>query len=261
MRLQKATDARIKGLRDEAKAAGGTAKVYKEWSTALQGTSDGAVRNREAMRRQMGLIYQKAQEAHDQAIRNGATEEEASRVQFQTLVSLRDQLIDNATEAGYSRDAVMDFLDEIGAADKDFKITFNMILDTTTADKDWEDWKREHNFSPPKRAPNEGEKRAEETRRRRANAGNRAMGGEIYGPGGPKEDKVPIWASPGEFIVNAAQYAANRDLVRAINAGHGSVSTGMSIGTVNVTEASGPAVRVSVIDALAEAAYRHGGVR
>jgi hypothetical protein len=63
-------------------------------------------------------------------------------------------------------------------------------------------------------------------------------------------------------MVNASQYAANRDLVRAINAGSGPVSGGgMTIGAVNVTESSGSRVRASVIDALAETAYRTGAVR
>lgn len=36
------------------------------------------------------------------------------------------------------------------------------------------------------------------------NVQRRASGGLIFGPGGPKEDRVPILASPGEFVVNAA---------------------------------------------------------
>lgn len=32
----------------------------------------------------------------------------------------------------------------------------------------------------------------------------KANGGLIFGPGGPREDRVPILASPGEFVVNAA---------------------------------------------------------
>jgi len=31
----------------------------------------------------------------------------------------------------------------------------------------------------------------------------KASGGMISGPGGPKEDKVPIWASPGEYVIPA----------------------------------------------------------
>jgi hypothetical protein len=88
-----------------------------------------------------------------------------------------------------------------------------------------------------------------------------AGGGEITGAGGPRSDTVPIWASSGEFMVNAAQYAANRDLVRAINAGTGRIAGGMSIGSVTVHETRPNGARQNVIDGLAEAAYRMGVVR
>lgn len=42
-------------------------------------------------------------------------------------------------------------------------------------------------------------------------------GGFIAGPGGPRDDKVPIWASNGEFVVNAAATRRNRPLLEAIN--------------------------------------------
>lgn len=48
--------------------------------------------------------------------------------------------------------------------------------------------------------------------------GGRATGGEIYGPGGPKSDIIPIWASNGEFMQQAS--AVNyygRPLMRALN--------------------------------------------
>lgn len=44
-------------------------------------------------------------------------------------------------------------------------------------------------------------------------------GGEVFGPGGPREDKVPIMASAGEFVVNARDTARNKPILRAINAG------------------------------------------
>lgn len=47
----------------------------------------------------------------------------------------------------------------------------------------------------------------------------RAEGGDIRGPGGPREDKVLLWGSNGEYVVNAAATAANRGLIEAINAG------------------------------------------
>jgi len=44
-----------------------------------------------------------------------------------------------------------------------------------------------------------------------------AVGGMIHGDGGPKEDRVPIHASAGEFIVNADSTKRNRGLLEHIN--------------------------------------------
>lgn len=47
----------------------------------------------------------------------------------------------------------------------------------------------------------------------------RAGGGPISGPGGPKSDIIPIWASNGEYVVNAAAASKHRGLLEAINSG------------------------------------------
>lgn len=44
-----------------------------------------------------------------------------------------------------------------------------------------------------------------------------ATGGVVRGPGGPRDDRVPIMASNGEFVVNAASTARNAALLEAIN--------------------------------------------
>lgn len=46
-----------------------------------------------------------------------------------------------------------------------------------------------------------------------------ASGGMIRGPGGPTDDKVPLWGSNGEFVVNAAATSRNLPLLHAINSG------------------------------------------
>ncbi|WP_064075916.1 transglycosylase SLT domain-containing protein [Prescottella equi] len=46
-----------------------------------------------------------------------------------------------------------------------------------------------------------------------------ANGGPIEGPGGPRDDLIPILASNGEFMVHAEAAAANRPLLEAMNAG------------------------------------------
>jgi hypothetical protein len=45
----------------------------------------------------------------------------------------------------------------------------------------------------------------------------RAGGGIIFGPGGEREDRVPVLASPGEFFINAASTRKYRPLIEAIN--------------------------------------------
>jgi len=46
-----------------------------------------------------------------------------------------------------------------------------------------------------------------------------ATGGRLSGPGGPKEDKIPIWASDGEYIINAKQTSKHLSLLNDINEG------------------------------------------
>jgi len=47
---------------------------------------------------------------------------------------------------------------------------------------------------------------------------NQATGGFIYGPGGPRDDKIPAMLSNGESVINAASTAKYKDLIAAINA-------------------------------------------
>lgn len=44
-------------------------------------------------------------------------------------------------------------------------------------------------------------------------------GGLVQGAGGPRDDKVLLWGSNGEFMVNAAATARNRPLLEAMNSG------------------------------------------
>jgi hypothetical protein len=42
--------------------------------------------------------------------------------------------------------------------------------------------------------------------------------GQVRGPGGPTDDKIPALLSNGEFVVRASSYAKHKSLVEAINA-------------------------------------------
>ncbi len=82
-------------------------------------------------------------------------------------------------------------------------------------------------------------------------------GGVVPGAG-----DVPITAQGGEYVINRSQYAANADLVRAINNGSGAVSaSGMRIDVGGITVNESRTAHQNVIDALAESAYRQGMVR
>jgi TP901 family phage tail tape measure protein len=64
----------------------------------------------------------------------------------------------------------------------------------------------------------------------------RAQGGLITGPGGPTEDRVPVLASPGEFVINArAARAIGLDSLNALNGttstrGADALAAGASLG-------------------------------
>lgn len=65
----------------------------------------------------------------------------------------------------------------------------------------------------------------------------RAEGGVIRGPGGPRDDRIPVMASNGEFIVNAAATRQHRQLLETINSGRGFASGGVVLPT-GITRAS-----------------------
>lgn len=69
----------------------------------------------------------------------------------------------------------------------------------------------------------------------------RADGGMIYGAGGPKDDKVLMWGSNGEFMMNAQATAKNRHLLEVLNAG-GSLPGFASGGAINGSQSGGGSV-------------------
>jgi uncharacterized membrane protein YgcG len=51
------------------------------------------------------------------------------------------------------------------------------------------------------------------------NGGGFAWGGQLGGRGGPRDDKIPLWGSDGEFMVNAQATARYLPFLEAINSG------------------------------------------
>lgn len=47
----------------------------------------------------------------------------------------------------------------------------------------------------------------------------KADGGQVFGPGGPRDDAVPAWLSNGEYVVNAEATQANLPILEALNRG------------------------------------------
>lgn len=81
-----------------------------------------------------------------------------------------------------------------------------------------------------------------------------ADGGQIFGPGGPKDDRVLVRASPGEYIINAAMTARHLPLLKAINenklpsfANGGRIaSAGAAASSYMVAGAAAPNVNLSI---------------
>lgn len=93
-----------------------------------------------------------------------------------------------------------------------------------------------------------------------------AAGGSVSGPGGPRDDRVLIAASNGEYVVNAASTAAYRPLIEAINSGSlpkfadgGQIVNGSEI-TTSVQQTMWDAVRNEFPDATLNSGTRYADV-
>lgn len=293
-RHKKALDAQLKGLEGAQKASQGAAASTDTYSTSLDENTAAGRRNLDQLDVGVNLIQSIGQAAYDEAIRQNKGVEEAARIQAAAMATAREDLIDQYERWGFSRKAVEAYIDTVGLIPKKIETLLTIKVDDGALDAAVKKWgpgpgkvynptlgayvkgkPGDFDNKPKPTAPatpasgypanraNQGAGRAPTPASATSPypAARRAGGGEISGPGGPRSDSVPIWASAGEFMVNAQQYAANRELVKAINAGSGQVSSGLSIGSVTVNESSPSRVRASVIDGLAEQAYRTGVVR
>jgi hypothetical protein len=72
-------------------------------------------------------------------------------------------------------------------------------------------------------------------------------GGMIFGQGGPRQDKIPLWGSAGEFMVNAKATAQYRPLLERINSGTGiaGFADGGLIGGNGATSSLSPRVNAN----------------
>jgi hypothetical protein len=276
-RHKKALDAQLKGLEGAQKAAKGAAANTDTYSTSLDENTAAGRRNLDQLDEGINLVQQIGQAAYDEAIRQHKGPEEAARLQSEAMKDAREDLVDLYDSWGFARTGVEKYINKVGLIPKKIDTLIIVKVDdheleaavrkwgTPGKGKVWNPNLGAYVTGPPDAfTPKKPTPDAPTTPRPRTpnpRGGYYAAGGEITGAGGPRADNIPVWASAGEFMVNAQQYSANRDLVRAINSGSGQVSGGMSIGQVTVNESSPNRVRASVIDALAESAYRRGVVR
>jgi hypothetical protein len=277
-RHKKALDAQLKGLKEATTTARATAGAVDSYSFSLDANTEAGRRNLDTISGQVDKVQANAQAVYDAAILDGKGAEEAGRMARDALIAGYDAITRSATNVGFARGEVEKYLKSLGLIPSEIETAFK--VDTSAADaamkKLMNKWKKEYDWTSTGKGPTAPTPKVSTPAKRPSTAESRrprwdpksggytmfAAGGEIGGPGSATSDSVPIWASRGEYMVNAQQYAANRDLVRAINNATGPVAAGgFSIGAVNVTESSASNVRANVIDALAEAAYRGGGVR
>lgn len=77
-----------------------------------------------------------------------------------------------------------------------------------------------------------------------------AEGGMVFGEGGPTDDKVPRWLSPGEFVVNARATRRHRHMLERLNDAPGMATGGIIAGGASPSSALAGGVTIApVIDA------------
>jgi hypothetical protein len=274
-RHKKSLDAQLKALEGTAKASKGAAGAVDSYSFSLDQNTEAGRRNAAAFSGEIDTAQTHAMEAYQAAIDGSKGAEAALKAYRDSLMDWYNGIVEQAGRAGYDIGQVAALLASLNMSPA---IILKLVVtvddaELTAAEKrvaklkfgKWNDPNADPKKDPKTTTPKP--ETIAESRRPRWNPATGeystylAAGGEVYGPGGPTSDSVPIWASRGEYVINASQFAANADLVRAINNSTGRVSGGMTIGAVNVTEASPSGVRQNVIDGLAEAAYRGGVVR
>ena len=202
-------------IREQRKDAVGTARSFLDISTAAGDAElslDGFIQSLEDQAEALRRFRDNAREAADKGLRKGLIRELEA---LGPVGAVRMQQLADATE------------DQIGRAN-------DAWAKGRGAMKEWVDYK-----VPPKRVEIELDKlrtqiaelRAlingvptERTITYRVNRVGRELGnmyadgGKIYGPGGPRDDKVPVWASNGEFIVNAKATKMFEPELRFMNA-------------------------------------------
>lgn len=276
----------IKALRDAnranleaAKATAGAAASATVYNATLDKGTEAGRRNIETLSGYVDEAQARADAVYQTALLSGASIPEAAAAWAASLRASYREIVDGYQKAGYEASEVEATLKRLKLTPHKIDVAMRLLLDITDVAKKVAKTQEVINklkanarmlddpqaqptpaSVPPVQGPSSYPWTSRTTIRGKG-AVRFATGGEVAGPAGV--DRVPIWATRGEFVVNDRQYAANRDLVRAINEGNGrvSASTAPLVGSITVQAAKPDRAGRSVIDSLAEVAYRHGVVR
>lgn len=264
----------LSGASDAVRGAEGRlAEAVEEHGASLKRRTAAGRENREAMRSEIEVILAHSQAVIDNALANGDDAVTAYEKGRRALEKNKEALIRAAEKAGYAKGEVKDFVNELATIPKTKATTVEFR--SGGAQSALDHWKRQLDGIPSSKTTHI------KTRFDRYNDPDGfATGGRITGPGTGTSDSVPIMASNGEWLTRASSAQKyGDDFMAAVNAGTlsaanvgsyfpgvrapggGESAGGFHIGTINVQEASASGVRVNVLDALSEAAYRSGAVR
>lgn len=201
-----AADTWRKGLNDLASSLSHTTK-------SLHGQSDAAIQNRTAIRQQVTNL--------EALINAQAAAGVPADKMTESLKRNRAALIDAGTAAGISKKDMSAYLDTLGLTPH-FVKTAIQLTGASQAKAEADAVKRA--LDGIDRVVNVHVNVTRNTNALLADVNTpktkRAGGGAVWGPGGPTDDMVPIWASNGEYVMRAAavdKYGVA--FMAAINAG------------------------------------------
>lgn len=199
-----------------ASASMGAASATKVHTSALQGNSESAIKNREMMRQ----LVKQAQDELTQMHLNGATKEELTAKGEE----LAAQLMNESIQLGFTEEDVRRYTDTIKVSAEEIARypTLHARANTAGAMTTVQNFVAGVNKQLAKIKKNFEIGVVTGSEYINSMAGGRqflASGGYVSGPGGPRDDKIPAMLSNGEYVVNARDTAKNRTLLEVINQG------------------------------------------
>jgi hypothetical protein len=201
----------LHGLREQVK---GARDEHDKHARSLKGNSEAALENRDRMR---GLI-QTAADAIKWDIEHGATKDKVT----QKTKFFKDELSRTARQLGLNKDDTARYIRVLD--DVPNQIQTDVKANTAKAKEDLRKYRDYANITLDQirdevvvstiKFSSNAQRLAYDLRHQ-----GLAAGGPVRGAGGPTQDNIPIWASAGEYVVNAQSTSRHRPLLEAINTG------------------------------------------